>query len=261
MIAGWAAGSPVQFLATDGDRLYRGDLAGNVSPFVTLSAAVQSLTRVPPGFSINGASGGDIIATARDATSGNWNVFRLDDPFGAATLTQIGSTSFGVGSIAFAPGGMYAVNDTLSPIRVAKLDTNNFSVVQNYSTGVSVTGGGGIAYDTAAAVFYLTDYTNNRLLSWTPGNNASVIGNIGFGFLNNGLEFLNGTLYGALRQDSPGSVIRVGSFDTSTGIFTANTLINGVSGNGTGFVTVPGPAGAGVLALAGALALRRRRGV
>lgn len=260
LIAGSAPASVVQFLATDGNRLYRGDLAGNVSPYVTLSAAVQSLTRVPYGFSINGASGGDIIATAADSTGGAWKVYRVDDPFGAATLTQIGATSFGVGSIAFGPDGMYAINDALSPMRVSKLDSSNFSTVQNYSTGISVTGGGGIAYDPAAAKFYLTDYTNNRLLAWNPGNNATVVGNVGFGFLNNGLEFLNGTLYGALRQDSPNSVMQVGTFNTATGAFTGTTIVNGILGNGTGFVTIPGPAGAVVLVLASASAARRRRG-
>lgn len=259
VIVGSASAAVVQFLATDGNRLYRGDLAGNVSPFVTLSAEVQSLTRVPYGFSVNGVSGGDIIATARDATSGTWKVYRLDDPFGSATLTQIGATAFGIGSIAFAPDGMYAVHDSLSPLRVTKLDSTNFSVVQHYATGVNVSGGGGIAYDPGAAKFYLTDATNHRLLSWTPGNNAAIIGNVGFGFANNGLEFLNGTLYGALRQDSPGSVMRVGSFNTATGAFTAGTLINGVLGNGTGFVTIPAPATVGLLGMASMVAARRRR--
>lgn len=251
----------VQFLATDGNRLYRGDLSGTVQPFVTLSAVIQSLTRVPEGYSVAGASAGDIIATAADPTNGLWRVYRLDDPFGTPTLTDIGGTTFGVGSMAFSPSGLYAVNDSANPIRVSRLDTVNLGVLQNLSTGVSVSGGGGIAYDDAAGTFFLTDATNNLLMRWGPGGNATSVGPVGMGFANNGLEFLNGTLYGAIRLDSPGSQMRVGTFNTATGAFTSATTITGVLGNGTGFVTIPGPWPAtGMLVGIGGLLVRRRCG-
>lgn len=248
----------VQFLATDGNRLYRGDLNGNVDPYLVLSAGLQSLTRVPLGYSRPGASSGDIIATARAAVGGEWAVYRVDDPLGNPTLTQIGSTSFGVGSIAFANGEVYAVNDSANPLRVSRLNAD-FSSAETFTTGVSVSGGGGIAYDDGAGRFYLTDYTNNRLLAWNPGSNATVIGPVGVGFSNNGLEFFHGILYGALRLDSPGTRMSVGYFDTGTGVFTTQATIDGILGNGTGFVTVPSPGAAGLLAgLAGAVCRRRR---
>lgn len=253
-----ASAGVIQFLATDGNRLYRGDLSGNVEPFITLTAPVQSLTRVPEGYSTAGANAGDIIATAADPTNGQWRVFRLDDPFGTPTLTQIGTTNFGVGSIAFAPSGIYAVNDSANPLRVSRLSAADFSVQQNLSTGVSISGGGGIAHDPAANTFYLTDATGNRLLRWAPGGNATAVGPTGVGFSNNGLEFLNGSLYGALRLDSAGTQMRVGTFDTHTGAFTHSVTITGIQGNGTGFVTIPTPSAAGALAL-GTLTLRRRR--
>lgn len=256
---GSALALPVQFLATDGNRLYRGDLAGNVQPFVTLSAAVQSLTRVPEGYSVPGAVAGDIIATARSGSGGAWSVYRLDDPFGTPALTQIGSTTFGVGSLAFDPQGLFAVNDTVNPLRVTRLDATDFSSLQNYSTGVSVSGGGGIASAPGSASLYVTDATNNRLLTWAPGSSASVVGPAGFGFSNNGLEYLNGALYGALRHDSPGSQMSVGAFDLTTGAFTAVTTITGILGNGTGFVTVPEPGALSLLCLGGLFAARRRR--
>lgn len=258
-LAGTALAQPVQFLATDGDRLYRGDLSGNVQPFVSLSVAVQSLTRIPEGFSVTGASAGDIIATARSRTSGAWAVYRLDDPFGAASLTQIGSTTFGVGSLAFSSQGLFAVDDSNNPLRVSKLDMTSFSVLQSYSTGVNISGGGGIAGAPGSSQFYLTDYTNNRLLSWIPGGAATVIGSTGLGFSNNGLEYLNGTLYGALRRDTPSTQMEVGTFDISTGAFSSATTITGILGNGTGFVTIPTPAGSVLLGLCGVIAGRRRR--
>ncbi|KAA0215061.1 MAG: hypothetical protein DYG94_03550 [Leptolyngbya sp. PLA3] len=246
----------VQFLATDGDRLYRGDSTGNVDPFVTLSAGIQSLTRVPLGYSVFGASAGDLIATAHSAVGGAWAVYRVDDALGNPTLTQIGSSSFGIGSIAFANGQVYAVNDSANPLRVARLNTD-FSTAETFSTGLSISGGGGIAYDDAAGRFYLTDYTNNRLMAWNPGGNATVIGPVGFGFQNNGLEFFHDVLYGALRLDSPGSRMRLGYFDTATGAFTTQATIDGILGNGTGFVTVPAPGTLGLLG--GVLVVRRRR--
>ena len=259
LFAAVAAAQPVQFLATDGNRLYRGDMLGNVQPFVTLSVAVQSLTRVPEGYSVPGAVAGDIIATAADATGGAWRVYRLDDPFGTPTLTQIGSTSFGVGSLAFSPLGLFAVNDSLAPMRVTSLSMVDFSSVQNYTTGLNVAGGGGIASAPGSSQFYLTDYTNNRLMTWSPGGSATAVGGVGFGFANNGLEYLNGQLYGALRRDTPGSQMSVGTFDLSTGVFTTATTITGILGNGTGFVTIPTPGAAALLGLCGALAGRRRR--
>lgn len=258
-VAGSVSADGVQFLASDGSRLYRGDLNGNVDPFVTLSAPIQSLTRVPEGYSVAGATGGDIIATAVDPVGGAWKVYRLDDPFGAATLTQIGSTTFGVGSMAFSPGGLFAVNDSSSPIKVSRLDTATFGIAQTYSTGVAVSGSGGLAYAPGGSSFFLTDYTNNRLLSWVPGNNATVIGSTGIGFTNNGLEYLNGVLYGAIRPDSPSTQLRVGTFDTSTGLFTPKTTITGINGSGTGFVTIPAPGSGFLLGIAGVACARRRR--
>lgn len=257
--AGTAEAQPVQFLATDGNRLYRGDLAGNVEPFITLSAAIQSLTRVPEGYAVAGAVAGDIIATAADATGGVWRVFRLDDPFGTPTLTQIGSTSFSVGSLAFSPQGLFGVNASLSPLRVSTLSMVDFSTVQNFTTGINVAGGGGIAAAPGSSQFYLTDATNHRLMAWSPGGTASVVGGVGFGFSNNGLEYLNGQLYGALRRDSLPTQISVGTFDLTTGVFTTATTITGILGNGTGFVTIPSPGAAAVLGLGGLIAALRRR--
>lgn len=254
------ASASIQFLATDGAQLFRADSGGTVGPAVMLEHEVQSLTFVPGGFSLPGASGGDILACARSAVAGEWAVYRVNDAFGAApSLTQIGATSFGVGSMVFAGGELYAVNDSQGPMRVSRLDATNFSVVQTWNTGISANGGGGIAWDSIGQRFLLTNATANTLVSWTPGGSAVTIGSIGFGFANNGLEFLNGTLYGALRPDSAGSTLRMGSFDLTTGAFTTLATATGIEGNGTGFVAIPAPGATLLIGVAALVRSRRRR--
>ena len=252
--------SAIQFLASDGNKLYRADSTGAVQAAVTLPHEIQSLTFVPGGLAVPGASGGDIIACARSAVAGSWAVYRVTDAFGVApSLVQIGSTNFGVGSMVFAGAELYAVNDTLGPIRVSRLNPANFSVIQTWNTGINATGGGGIAWDSIGQRMLLTNGTANTLMSWTPSGGASTIGAIGFGFSNNGLEFLNGTLYGAIRPDANGGTLRMGSFNLATGAFTTLATANGILGNGTGFVAIPAP---GVAALIGLFGLRtaiRRR--
>lgn len=253
-----ASADVVQFLASDGNRLYRGDLSGNVQPFVTLTAEIQSLTRVPEGFSVAGANAGDIIATAVNATGGTYKVYRVDDAFGTPSLVEIGASSFGIGSLAFSPDGLFAVHTSQNPVSVRRIDTASFATLQTYTTGIAVGGSGGIAYNPVSNSFFITNATAHTLMNWAPGGNATAIGPVGFGFSNNGVEYLNNTLYGALRLDSPTTQMRVGTFDVTTGAFTGTTLITGILGNGTGFVTIPAP-GAMALGLFGLVATRRRR--
>lgn len=252
--------APVTFLVTDGAKLFRADSTGATFGFVTMSAQVQSLTIVPTGVNLPGASAGDIVACARTATSGRYALYRLDDPFGAASLTQIGSLSTGIGSLTFANGEMYGIEDSLNPLRVYKFDMNTGNSVANWNTGVASPGGGGFVYSTADSQFYLTDATNHRLYSWGVGGTASLVGPVGFGFSNNGMEYHEGVLYGGLRRDSPSNAISCGYFNTTTGAFTVQATVTGVAGNGTGFVAVPEPGS--MLALlvgSGLLKLRRRR--
>lgn len=250
----------VQFLASDGTQLFRADSTGVVQPAVTLTQPVQSLTFVPGGFSLPGASGGDVIACRHGAVAGQWAVYRVNDPFGAApSLTQIGATTIGVGSLVFAGAELYAVNDTQSPIRISRLNPLDFSVIQTWNTGIAGAGGGGLAWDPVGARFIISDDDLNRIVSWTPSGGVSTIGPAGFGFSNNGIEFLNGTLYGALRPDSPGNVLRMGSFNLSTGAFTTMATATGITGGGTGFVAIPTPAATLLLGAAALRGARRRR--
>lgn len=252
------AATPVTFLFTDGSKLFRADSTGALFGSTTMSAGIQSLTRLPSGIALAGASAGDIIACANTATNGRYNLYRLDDPLGAATLVNIGSLNQGIGSLTFANGRMYGVEDSLNPLRVYTFDlaTGNSSSVVN--TGIAAGGGGGLAYSPAEGTFYLTDATNNRLYRWAPGGSATLVGPIGFGFSNNGLEFHGGVLYGALRRDSPSNTMSVGFFNTSTGAFTVQATTTGITGSGTGFLAVPEPGSMIALGI-GALALMRRR--
>lgn len=253
--------SPINFLATDGAVLYRADSSGANLGTVTMGAQVQSLTRLPLGFSLPGASGGDIIACARNATSGRYSLYRLDDPFGTATLVSIGSTVTGIGSLVFANSEMWGVEDSLNPMRIYKLDPLTGNSLGFYNLGVAASGGGGLAYSQSENKFYFTDATNNRLYSWIPGGSPTLIGSIGFGFSNNGIEFLNGVLYGALRRDSPGNQMSLGYFNTNTGAFTTQATLTGIAGNGTGFVAVPEPGSMLALGMGVITLLRRKRRV
>lgn len=253
-----ANASPVNFLATDGNKLYRADSSGNLFGSVTMSAAIQSLTWLPEGVNLPGASAGDIIACATTAVNGRYRMYRLDDPLGAATLTQIGSLGTGVGSLVFANGEMWGVEDSLNPIRIIKLDPSTGNSITTYNTGVAVGGSGGLSFSTIENQFYFTDATNHRLYRWAPGGSASLVGSLGFAFSNNGLEYHDGRLYGAFRRDTPANTMSIGTIDTTSGAFTAQATLTGILGNGTGFLAVPEPGSMSALLLGAGLMLRRR---
>ncbi|HMS57020.1 MAG TPA: PEP-CTERM sorting domain-containing protein [Fimbriimonadaceae bacterium] len=249
----------LDFLTTDGATLYRANSTGTVYGSTTMNTQVQSLTTLPSNVTLAGASAGDIIASARSAASGRWAMYRLDDPFGAATLTQIGSLNKGIGSLTFANGRMYGVDDSLSALRIYELDLTTGNAITTYNTGVTASGGGGLAFDDVSGLFYLTDYNANRLYSWTPAAGATLIGPLGFAFSNNGLEFFEGALYGGFRQDTGTSTMRLGSISTTTGAFTTMTTISGITGSGTGFVVVPEPGTLAALGLAALVFGARRK--
>lgn len=249
----------VTFLASDGNKLYRADSTGATFGFVTLSAPVQSLTRLPAGIVMPNAAAGDIIACARNPVSGRYPLFKVNDPLGAASLTQIGSLDQGIGSLTFANGEMFGVEDSINPLRVIKLSPATGNTITNYNTGISSGGGGGLAYSASSGLFFITDATNHRLYSWGPGGSSTLVGGIGFNFSNNGMEFHEGTLYGALRRDTPANTMALGYFNTTTGAFTTQATLTGIGANGTGFLAVPEPVSLTALTTLILARLRRRR--
>lgn len=185
-------------------------------------------------------------------------MYRLDDPNGTPNLVQIGSLNHGVGSLVFANGKMYGVDDSLNAVRIYEFNTTTGNSTTTYNTGIAAGGGGGLAYNPNNGMFYVSDSTNNRLYSWTPGNAATLVGPMGLGFSNNGMEFHNGRLYASVRPDSAGNTLQIGTVDMNTGTFSSFATANGVSGNGTGFVVVPEPGTMMALGL-GLIWLRKRR--
>lgn len=248
----------IPFLTTDGTKLFWGDTSGPAFGPGTLSAGIQSLTIMPSDVQITGAKTGDIIAMATSSTSSRWNMYVLEDPYGTPALTKVLSVNHNIGSLVFANGKMYGIDASLNPSRIYEIDPVTGNSTTTYNTGVAMSGGGGLAYNSLTGLFYFTDGTNHRLYSWAPGGSATNIGGVGFAFSNNGLEFVEGELWGALRPDAAPTTLRVGKFDLGTGAFTTTTTVSGVNGGGTGFVVVPEPA---TLALSGLgmVALLRRR--
>lgn len=251
--------SPISFLATDGNKLFRADSTGATFGSVTMSAEIQSLTRLPSGVSLPGALPGDVIACAVNATSGRYKIYRLDDPFGAGILNEIGSLAQGVGSLTFANGEMFGIEDSVNPVRVVKFDPLTGNTLTNYNTGLAIGGSGGLAFNSADSQFYFTDSINHRLYRWAPGGTATLVGPIGVNFSNNGLEFHDGILYGALRRDSPANTMGLGFYNLGTGAFTTQATLTGILGNGTGFLAVPEPGSMAALLIGAGVLLRRRR--
>lgn len=251
--------TPVTFLATDGVKLHRADSTGAFFGTTVLSAAIQSLTILPSDVSLPGASAGDVIACAVNPTSGRYKIYRVANSFGTASLVEIGSLDQGVGSLTFAHGEMYGIEDSLAPIRIIKINPSTGNTITNYAPGVSVAGSGGLSFFAPDNNFYFTDGTNNRLYRWAPGGTAVLVGPIGFGFSNNGLESYGGVLYGAFRRDSPSGTMSIGTLNTSTGAFTLQATITGITGAGTGFLAVPEPSAMiGMLGGIAAFLLRRK---
>ncbi|MBX3365188.1 MAG: hypothetical protein KF866_10515 [Phycisphaeraceae bacterium] len=246
----------VRFLGTDNEILHRADSNGNYLGAVTLADGIVGMTVVPAGVALTGTSAGDIIAisSAQDG-SNRYPLYRLDNPFGAATLTQIGSIDRNLTSLTWKAGRLYGTNPlgAIREVNLATLDTGPADFAGPPSAGF-----GGMQYDSVNDRFILLTANDDSLYSFVSPGPASLIGSTGQLFNNSGIEFFQGTLYGALDLEGSTDFL-FGSFDLSSGAFTTLATVSGHRGGSVGFVAVPGP---GVLALmgVGALAgLRRRR--
>lgn len=246
----------VRFLATDDEILYRADSNGNIFSTATLSDGVVGMTIVPNGVSMTGASGGDVIAigTTPDPLSGRYPLFRLDNPFGAATLNNIGSVDRNLTSLAWQGGRLFGVNP-LGAVREVDLITLNAGPAD--FIGPPAAGFGGLQWDSANSRFVALTANDDSLYSFVAPGPGALIGSTGQTFNNSGLEYFGGVLYGALDDENSTDLL-FGSFD-AFGNFTTLATATGHRGGSVGFIAVPTPGVLGLLGVGALAGLRRRR--
>lgn len=246
----------VQFLATSGDVLMRADSSGATFASSILSDRIVGMTVAPSNGLIAGVGKGDILAISAvsDPLTGRFTLYRLDDPFGAATLVPVGSTDRNLTSLAFATGRLFGVRPN-GDVREIDLVTGNTTLAS--SIGGPGAGFGGLQFDTGLGHFVSSTAGDDSLYNMTSPGPGAHVGALGVNFNNSGIEFLNGTLYGAFDVENSDEYV-FGSIDLGTGAFTQLAKID-VAGSNTGFVAIPAPGAAVLLGLGSLAAVRRRR--
>ena len=236
-------------LATSGETLYRVDLSnGNVETFNLGDEIVSQMV----------TSTGDVLAFSNTKSGGQYEVYELTDPTGAApSLNQIGSRSLEAFGHSEANGVMYAIRNG----DLYTVDNSSYELTFVGDTGIN--GTGSTAFDTASGTFYALSSQTDSLYRIdgfdTASPSAALIGSAGVAFRNQGMEFFDGVLYAAMQNDA-GTRMNIGTVDTATGLFTSLVEIetNGVAPTSLA-VVVPTPGAISLLAVAGVAATRRRR--
>ena len=259
------ANAQVSFFSSDDETLYRGDTTNGLTGTFGGPDEIRGMSILEGGVSINGANAGDVIAISSPQTvNEDQVVYRVDNAFaGTPALVSIGTIDldYAVSDIAFANGRIFGArnNGVAGTIIIHEFDTN-FGLVNTYDTGIALIdrGAGGLAYDPANDLFYLTDPDSDKLWSYTLGGSANLIGDLGFDMGNNDLAMFNGTLYAAIAELGR-NTYNIGTFDTSDASFFNLVSVGAYGGGAIGAVVVPAAPTVGLLGLAGLLAGRRRR--
>lgn len=263
-LASAAAAQPIQFLSTDNETLYRGNGFGVSDTFVGADE-IRGMSLLENGAMIGGATAGDVIAlSSPQNVNEDQTVYRVDNAWsGTPMLVSIGTIDLAaaVSDMAFADGRIFGVrNQGVAGTLIIHEFDSSFNVITTYDTGIQLIdrGGGGLAYNPGDGLFYLTDPDSDKLWSYDLGGSANLLGTLNFDLGNNDLAMWNGTLYGAIADLDAGDY-RVGAFDMNDGSFSEIVTVGAYLGGGIGAVVIPGAPTAGLLGLAGLLAVRRRR--
>ncbi len=263
--AGIASASGSTYLVSDDSSLYRGTIGGGpAEKFDFLGGEhLIGMTIVPDGAVVTGANPGDVIAVDDQDNGRGYNIYRVDNAFsGTPTLAVIGVSDRVSNSLAFrqgASGGweLYGANGLGQTFKVHSLDLATFAGLADLDSGFGVLGVGGLQFASTGEAYFTVNGDNSVNAYDIGTNTASAIGPSGAEFTNNGLEFLDGTLYGAVGLDS--GRIAVGSWNTGSGAFSQLDVVAPSGGGVMGFVFVPGPGTLALLGLGGLVAIRRRR--
>lgn len=261
-LAATTAHAQFQFLSSADATLYRGN-AGGLTDTFNGSDEIRGMSLLENGVSINGASAGDVIAVSSPQGANDpQEVYRVDNAFsGTPSLVQIGITSNPVSDIAFANGRIFGVDNSgpAGTIVLREFDTG-FNEINTFDTGINIVdrGAGGLAYDPANDIFYVTDPDSDSLWSYSLGGSASLIGTLGVNFGQNDLAMYDGKLYAALGLTDR-QLYWVGEFDTTDASFDVLVNVGSYTGGSIGAVVVPAAPSLALLGLGGMMAARRRR--
>lgn len=257
-----ATAQPFQFLSSADATLYRGTDSSLDNTFAG-SDEIRGMSILENGVNINGASFGDVIAiSSPQGQNDAQEVYRVDNAFaGTPTLVEIGVTSEPVSDIAFANGRIFGVDNSgpAGTILVREFD-NTFNEINTFDTGINIVdrGAGGLAYDPANDLFYVTDPDSDQLWSYQLGGSATLLGNAGLDFGQNDLAFHNGRLYAAIAALDR-NTYHIGEFNTADGSFFNILTVGAYPGGAIGAVVVPATPTLALLGFGGMLAVRRRR--
>lgn len=240
------------FVVTRGDQMYRYD--GNSVSQITISDTFHSLSST--GLGMIGASN---LQDNVGNPPPNFEVWRVNNPAGVPSLTQIGSfvdqrfptitqvgnTLYGIGE-----GNIFTIDNALNTTFVTALqDVNSI---------------GGSGYDANSGTFYVTDGMDDSFytIDLTDGSRG-LVGALGFDFRNQGGEWWNGQ-YWAAFEDVTNNQLVLGTISTSDGSFTTEVILDNdlgdlVSNRTVGLAIIPTPSTLALLGLSGLAVTRRRR--
>ncbi|QKK06902.1 MAG: hypothetical protein HND58_01150 [Planctomycetota bacterium] len=261
-LAATTASAQFQFFSSADAVLYRGTDGGLTDTF-NGADEIRGMSILENGVNIAGASFGDVIAVSSPQGQNDaQEVYRVDNAFsGTPSLVQIGVTSEPVSDIAFANGRIFGVDNSgpAGTILVREFDAN-FNEINTFDTGINIVdrGAGGLAYDPANDIFYVTDPDSDQLWSYSLGGSSTLLGNAGFDFGQNDLAMFNGKLYAAIAELGRGTY-NIGEFNTTDGSFFNLVTVGAYPGGSIGAVVIPATPTLALLGLGGLAAARRRR--
>ena len=264
ILAGSATASPM-FVATSGQTLYRFDLSGNVESFDL-------------GREFNGAatdSEGRIWLTEKQDIDGDGfrALERIDNALAPnVSLTHMGDFLDGPSAtITFIDDRLIAFQNVgLPQRRMVTVDPVAQTNTPVGSTGLIVTRAKSLAFDPGTRTLYGSETVGsdaNSLLidhavTALEDPSQTVLGPLGVIERSAGGEWLDGSYYhAAIFENQTGMFdLRIGTIDLQSGQWSEiMTIASNIENGAVSLATVPAPASAGVLALGGVLAGRRRR--
>lgn len=255
-LAGAPALAQPDLMITQGTTMYRYQ-GGTVSAFPNIGDVISGMTNVPNGVTVGtmngGASNGDILALGRNG------VYRVDNPNGTPTLTQIGARGGPNASPVFVGGRLFGVAGVL-PLgsTVFEWDPITFAQIGQWPTGIFGGPGGMVAVPGTLDEFYYSEFNNDMIYHYRLGDTFStpVCTTPDNDYV--GLEMVGGTIYAsyalpATRQFVLGTQALDGTFAQLAVLDAYNDGITGLA------QIIPAPGAFGLFVGGAACCVRRRR--